>query len=99
VINCDRRQSNYVDSTCDGRHSAHHAECPPLCIADAREAARRAGPSATVDSCFTTRSFATADRATRYVSQNFVNFRNQLYNKSVARRSKGVRQLQLTDLY
>jgi len=61
VINCDRRQSNYVDSTCDGRRSAHHAECPPLCIADAREAARRAGPSATVDSCFTTRSFATAD--------------------------------------
>jgi len=38
------------------------------------------------------------DRATRYVSQNLVNSRNKLYNKSTINRSSGVRGLQLTDV-
>jgi len=37
------------------------------------------------------------DRATRYVSQNLVNCRNKLYNKSTTNRSNGVRGLQLAD--
>jgi len=35
------------------------------------------------------------DRATRCVSQNLVNCRNKLYNKSATNRSNGVRGLQL----
>jgi len=38
------------------------------------------------------------DRVKSYVSQNLVNCRNNMYNKSTADRSSGVRGLQLTDL-
>jgi len=38
------------------------------------------------------------DRATRYVSQNLVNCRNKLYNKTTINRSNGVKGLQLIDL-
>ena len=37
------------------------------------------------------------DRATRCVSQNLVNYRNKLYNKSIINHSNGVRGLQLID--
>jgi len=57
----DRRQSNKVDNTCNGRrwtneigHSVYHTERPAVCVQHyALEAARRAGLSASADTCCT----------------------------------------------
>ena len=54
-----RFRSNNVDNTCDGRrstgelgHALYATERLAVSTANAREAARRAGPSATVGTCF-----------------------------------------------
>jgi len=49
----DRRQSISVDNTCDGRRLVCYSDRPPLSCARCREAARRAGSSATADTCLT----------------------------------------------
>ena len=40
-----------ADNTCDGLPVVYHIDRPPLSTARYRDSARRAGPSATTDTC------------------------------------------------